>query len=147
MSLPTLIYNALAGNGNLDALLARHKLAKEKPAIYEQWAAADTDKPYICLLYSFGDSYHWARTEASVTIDIFTQGDTLKAEAIRNQVIRTLDKQKISGDGEESDVRLFLQSDSIIVEDDPQICHWNIEIGAVFWRNDFVDYLNSIFET
>jgi hypothetical protein len=143
MSLLTTVHGALTTNLKLNSLLARHKLAITKPAVYEQWAAEDTAKPYICLRYTFGDSYHWARSETLVNIDIFTDGDTVKAEAIRNQVIRILDKQTIA-DGDESDVRFFLENDAIIEEDNPSICHWNLEMKAIFWRQGFIeDYVND----
>lgn len=145
MSVITTIYNALAENPVLNNSLARHKLTKTKPAIYEQWAAEGTEKPYICLNFFFGDSFHWGRSEAAINIDIFTDGDTIRAEAIRNQVIRILDKRTLP-DAEESEIRCFLTNDSIIPEDNPQICHWNIEIQAIFWRNSFIDYQNELGE-
>jgi hypothetical protein len=147
MSLLNTVYERLAGNVKLGGLLAKHNLSMNKPAIYEQWAAPDTAKPYICMTYFFGDSYHWARSETAINIDVFTAGDTVTAEAIRNQVIKLLDQATLKGqDGEESDVRCFLSNDSIIIEDNPKICHWNIEIMALFWRNELIDYINGFSE-
>lgn len=142
MSILTTVYRVLREDATLNGLLARHKLTKTAPAIYEQWAAEGTEKPYINLTFRFDISDHWAKRDCTVNIDIFTAGDTMQAELIRNNVIKILDRQTLL-DPDDGDVRCYLNNDTLLDEDTPEIAHWNIEMSALFWRSNFVGYLND----
>lgn len=136
MSIKTTIYQALATDVTLGNVLARHKAAPSKPAVYEGWAAEDTRKPYICLTYSEVESDHWAKRDSAVLVDIFSENSSTEAEWIRNRIIKILDRQVLH-DTDDRYVRCYLDADQIIDDENPDICHWNVEFSALYWRESF----------
>jgi hypothetical protein len=134
MSAKTTIYDTLAHDTTLNGMLARHKYSASKPAIYEAWAGEDAIMPYLNLTYIESESEdHLSKRSCSVNIDVWTEGGTIEAEAIRNQVISLL-KGNIIDDSDDRYIRLYLDGDFLTDEDEPNVTHWQIEFTAIFWR-------------
>lgn len=142
MSVLNTVYNALEADEYLNTMLAANKLRGSAPAIYETWAAENTELPYVCLSYVFTTSDHWAKRSIAVSIDVFTASDSLQAENIKDRIIEILDRSVLQ-DNEDREVRCYLDNDNILEEDDPQICHWHLEFEAIVWRNGFIEYLTT----
>jgi hypothetical protein len=144
MSIITTLYNALETDTELKSILANSTINPEKKAIYDHWADNETLKPYIVIQFDFGESYHWAKRETLLTVDIFTDGDTVQAEHIRNLVILRIDREILIDPEDGAFIRCYLNGDRPIDEAEAdEITHWNIDFSLHHWRNSFVQTLEE----
>jgi hypothetical protein len=144
MSVITTLYNALESNTDLQTVLANSTINPEKKAIYDHWADNQTPLPYIVIRFDFGTSSHWAKRETSLIIDIFTDGDTVQAEDIRNMVVNILDRNVLEDETDGTKIRCYLNGDRLLDETEgDEISHWNIEFNLHHWRNSFIDLVNE----
>ena len=137
------IYQLLANDPNLAAMLAeKPDEMGGGPAIYEQWAAPDTDMPYINLTYSFGPGEGLFKRQGSLDVDIFVRGnDSVQIERIANQVVNILDIQQ-PRDPDDGPFRIYLEGEAEIPEDDATVIHWNLTFDLYTWRVRFIsDFL------
>jgi hypothetical protein len=141
MSIITTLYNALEADEDLQSILANSTINPERKAIYDHWADNETLKPYIVIRFDFGESYHWAKRETILTVDIFTDGDTVQAEQIRNLVILKLDREIFIDPDDGAFIRCYLNGDRMLDETEgDEITHWNIEFNLHHWRNSFISH-------
>jgi hypothetical protein len=142
MSVITTLYNALEADPDLREILADSTINPEKKAIYDHWADNETLMPYIVISFNFGDSYHWAKRETALTVDIFTYGDTVQAEQIKDMVITRLDREILIDETDGAYIRCYLNADRPLDEAEADdITHWNIDFSLHHWRNSFIDTL------
>lgn len=136
MSIQTAIYSQLAADTELAALLAASTINAAQPAIYEQWAPPETPMPYINLTYSSTEGNHWAKRDARLYVDIFSSQDSTQAEAIRNRVIKILDRQKITLENG-TQARIHSDSDGLAADTQDAVTlttHWEIQFTVFYWR-------------
>ena len=133
------IYKMLATDPSLASMLAEKPAELGGgPAIYEKWAAPDSDMPYINLTYAFGPSEGLFKREGSLDVDIFVQGnDSIQIERIANQIINILDIEQ-PRDPDDGPFRIYLDSESDIPEDDETVIHWNLTFSLYTWRVRFI---------
>jgi hypothetical protein len=144
MSIINAIYNKLVNDSRINELLARSSLNPLKPAVYEEWAENETNFPYLCLSFSFGNSEtHFAKQETLLNIDIFTESNSILAEDIKEACIFALDRQTIIDDSDGAFIRCYYNRDGMITEPTDGISHWNIEISLYHWRNNFISHLEK----
>jgi hypothetical protein len=132
------IRDKLAADGEIVRLLATNEFGD--PSIYSYWAG-EGKRPYINMRVSTGPTGgHWGMMTGPVNLDIFTSGPGVwDAEEIRDNVIRVLDRTTIADEG--ILYRLYLTNDSSVPEPEPEVAHWNVELEARFWRQQFVEDL------
>jgi hypothetical protein len=138
MSIQTAIFQTLAADTTLGGLLALSTIDGTQPALYERWAPENTPMPYINLSYSTIEGDHWAKREATLVVDIFSDQDSINAEAIKNRVIKILNRQIIELENE-NNARVHYNNDSQIDEPTPAVHHWSIEFSIIYWRKTGVD--------
>lgn len=127
----------------LKGMLAGADFDETVPAVYSDWAERDVKFPYVVNIYRFPIGNHWAKKSGILNSDIFTKGNSsIEAENIKGKIIELLDR-KIFVSDESGPIRVYLNIDSIIPEDTPGVCHWNIEFNVVFWRKKFINQLVS----
>lgn len=139
MSYRTAIFQQLASDSVLTALLAdKPPEVGTGPAIYETWAAADAEMPYINLSFSFSPGQDLAKRTGILSIDIFADGyDTTKIEAIQRRIIELLDIQIIN-DAEDGPIRLYLANENEIPEPEENVSHWNVSFTVIYFRKSFL---------
>lgn len=145
MSIRTAIYSRLAEDSLLQTMLSeKPKEIGEGPAIYEQWAAADTETPYLNLTFSFSPGgLGNVKRLGALDVDIFTSGyDTTITEAIQRRIIEVLDLWTIH-DPEDGPIRIYLDTENDIPEDTEAMTHWNITFTLHYWRRAFIDSLQN----
>lgn len=138
MSVITTIYNALETNERLQALLAQSSIDPTKKAIFDEWADWQTDFPYMVLSFSFGLGDHWGKNESILNIDIFTENDTITAEEIKQTCLFAIDQKTFQDPIDGAYIRCYYNRDGFIVEPDPNISHWNLELSLHHWRNSLI---------
>jgi hypothetical protein len=143
MSVFNTIYDALQNAPNVTGLLAESEYNPTKPAIYEEWASEYTQFPYMVYTISHSEGDHWAKQDSVLNLDIFTEGDTVTAEKIKNECIKVIDRQIFKDQETGANVRIYYSRDGIITEPTPKITHWNLEFSLRHWRKDFISHLNS----
>ncbi|MHA1302193.1 MAG: hypothetical protein ACTSPI_00635 [Candidatus Heimdallarchaeaceae archaeon] len=135
------INNILIEDSVLEAKLS--KTSWGAVAIYESWAERESKYPYVVLSWRFIPGDHWAKREGYLTCDIFTKGSSsIEAEDIKDRIVELLDKRLFSAD-ESGKIRCYLNNDMIIPDEEPDICHWNIEFSVIYWRKAFIESLIS----
>jgi len=140
----TTLYNVLENDINLNNILANSTINPEKKAIYDHWADSETLLPYIVIRFDFGASSHWAKRETALIIDVFTDGDTIQAEEIRNIIIFKLDRNVFEDQTDGSKIRCYLNGDRLLDETEgEQIAHWNIDFSLHHWRDSFISHINE----
>lgn len=144
MSVLTTLYTTLESDPTLRTILADSTINPTKKAIYDHWADNETLMPYIVISFDFGESFHWAKRETLLTVDIFTEGDTVQAETIRNLVILRLDREILTDPDDGAFIRCYLNGDRLLDEPDgDEVSHWNVEFSLHHWRNGFIDHVNE----
>jgi hypothetical protein len=142
----TAIYEKLATDPELNDLLARSTVEgmEQQPAIYERWAAAGTPFPYINLTYQFGESgIHWVKRQGTLNVDIFTgNADSTENEAIAERIAELLDHAATDSE-KDGLVRTFYLDETDLLEDTPDIIHWNVVYRVDHWRLRFIEHLNN----
>jgi len=135
------VNQALINDAELKAMVAKTTL--DEPAIYENWSERETVFPYVVLRWEFYEGNHWAKRDTILNVDIFTKGQSdIEAENIKTRVIEILDRQKFQSD-ESGQIRVYLGSDFPIIEDVPDVVHWNITFQVKFWRKHFIGHLTT----
>ena len=135
------INKVLINDSVLEGMLAKADFDKTVPAVYDSWAERDVEFPYIVNTYRFPGGDHWAKKSGNLNSDIFTRGNSsVEAENIKERVIELLDRRIFESD-ESGPIRVYLNMDSIMPEDTPEVVHWNIEFNVVFWRKKFISQL------
>jgi hypothetical protein len=144
MSLRTTIYRQLAEDEALASLLAEKPEALGPgPAIFESWAAPGAEMPYINLTYAFAAGNGVTKRTGSLDIDIFIDGyDTTRIEPIQKRVIQLLDLRHLE-DPDDGPIRLYLDTEADIPEDEEGITHWNLTFSVIHWRKSFIAHLNN----
>jgi len=133
------VNNVLIEDSSLASLLSQTSWGK--PAVYESWAERKAKYPYVVLSWRFTPGIHWARRDGYLAVDIFTKGSSsVEAENIRNRIIELLDKRLFSAD-ESGQIRCYLNDDMVVSDEDPEVCHWNMEFNVIFWRKEFIENL------
>jgi hypothetical protein len=135
------VYSLLAGNAELNALLARSSIegAEQQPAIYDAWPGENAAMPYIICSWQFPEGNHWAQVKASLDLDIYTSGgDTTEAEAIKDLCLKILAWEQINTPGEGQINIYFGGNDGELQEPDPQVTHWNINFLVKYWRQSLI---------
>lgn len=136
MSIQTAIFQRLAQDADLKTFLATSTIDPTQPAIYEIWALADTQTPYINLTYSHIQGNHWAKRDTDLSVDIFSNQDSTHAEAIRNRIIKILDRQLIDlEDG--SHARVHYDSDGLMAEPNPEMTHWGLSFSIYYFQTTY----------
>jgi len=106
-------------------------------AVYQSWAERESVFPYIVISCNFREGIHWAQRNGTLTIDIFTKGNSvIEAEGIRNDIAELLDRQLFDTD-EGGRIRCYFDNDGII-PDEPEICHLTMDFTIKYWRNEFI---------
>lgn len=142
MSIYTATYNALIADANLAGLIALNPLDAQ-PAVYESYALHEAEMPYIVINVFSAKGSHFAKKDNVVTLDIFADGDSVAAEAIKNRCIKILDRQLIAAENENV-IRFYYNQDSKIDEPETDVTHWNLEFNAFYWRKNFIEYFNNL---
>jgi hypothetical protein len=140
MSIQTAVYLALANDPTLGSLLNTSTINPEKPAIYEVWAPQDTPMPYINLTYTTAEGNHWGKRNATLFVDIFSDSDSIQAEAIRNRVLKILDRQTLELENNHS-ARVHSDRDTLVTDTTPRITHWEMEFSIYYWRKTWIETL------
>ena len=141
MSIQTAVYQKLATDEALQALLAVSTINPDKPAIYEIWAPQDTPMPYINLSYSTSEANHWAKRNTAFYVDIFSDQDSTQAEAIKNRVLKILDRQRIQLENDHK-ARVYSDRDGMVTEPAPGVVHWEMTFSLIYWRKTFIEHLS-----
>lgn len=141
MSLITAIYNHLTADDELAQLLASDPLTNA-PAIYEQWANEATSMPYIVQTHESRQGFHFARIDALVFFDIFTDQGTINAEVIRNRILKLLDMLSIEVENGNT-ARFYYNRDQNIGDPETQIVHWQLVFDVAYWRKNWIEYSND----
>jgi hypothetical protein len=136
-SIQTAIYDHLMNYQPLTDLLGKSTINPLLPAIYDDWAPENTPMPYVNLTYSYNVSFHFAKIEATLNVDIFTEKDTVLAEEIRNNCLLILDRANLILEND-SLVRIHYRADGQIFEPIQNITHWNLEFLVVYWRKEYI---------
>ena len=133
------IYKILSEDTSLAAMLAeKPDEMGGGPAIYERWAAPGTAMPYVNLTYSFEPSEGLFKRKGTLDVDIFARGnDTVQIERIANQIVLLLDICHPT-DPDDGPIRVYLNSEDEIPEDDETVIHWNLNFDLFTWRARFI---------
>jgi len=135
----TKVYEVWAEDDILKGMLTKNSFGE--PAISDRWVENSSVFPYICYRWEFGEGDHWAKRDCNLVVDLFDKGSSsVNAEDIRNRLIEITDRKQFESE-ESGPIRLYLNSDVIVPEDDPEIVHWNIVFRVIFWRKAFISQL------
>lgn len=143
MSVITTLYTTLESDERIGALLGQSTIDPTKKAIYDEWADNYTNFPYMVLSFSFTSGDHWGKNITTLNIDIFTEGDTVKAEDIKEACIFAIDRKTVQDPHDGAYIRCYYDTDAIISEPTPNITHWNMVFTLHHWRNEFIRHLES----
>ena len=140
MSIRTSIYKHLASDPLLlDMLADKPAEIGTGPGIYETWAAPGARFPYVNLTYSWTAGDHQVKRNGILNVDIFSEGyDTTHIEAIETRIIDLLDFHYFN-DSDVGPVRIYLDNQTDIPEDEENILHWNITFTVIHWRKSFIE--------
>ena len=136
-SLLTYIYSLLTADATLITAMGG------TVRLYATWAVTDATFPYIVHRFSFRQNVLYPERVGTYYIDLWS--DSTNAEevlSIRKRVVELLDQLNFNT-VEVKNVRLNLDTDGFVPENDPEIWHYAMQFDIDIWRqSELVSIIN-----
>jgi len=124
------VYNVLSGDEFIKSMLSESEIETGEPAIYDTWASPYESYPFITLRYNRNKSTDLYKFDVILNIDIWDYGNsTVDAEKIRDRLKHLLDYKVF-----ENEVYRSYYISDMVIPDEPNIIHWNMEIRLIDWK-------------